>query len=65
MLDLPANATQLQPWSFISGETQLDCRPNAAGVPGIEEAIIKKLLAAMTNLSNHILANEASRELVK
>ncbi|EPS40449.1 hypothetical protein H072_5728 [Dactylellina haptotyla CBS 200.50] len=52
-------------WEFTSGETKLNGRVASLTAIGIDESLIQKVLTAMTNLSNHILANEASRELVK
>ncbi|KAK6346439.1 hypothetical protein TWF730_010761 [Orbilia blumenaviensis] len=55
----------LQNWDFASGETNPSGRITTCSIPGVDESLLQKLLVAMTNLSNHILANEASRELVK
>ncbi|KAJ6256105.1 hypothetical protein Dda_9197 [Drechslerella dactyloides] len=55
----------LQNWDFTSSETQLNGRLTTLTVPGIDDSLTQKLLTAMTNLSNHILANEASREIAK
>ncbi|KAF3308632.1 hypothetical protein TWF173_001088 [Orbilia oligospora] len=59
------NLLSLQTWDFASGETNPSGRITTYSIPGVDEALLQKVLISMTNLSNHILANEASRELVK
>ncbi|KAK6353200.1 hypothetical protein TWF696_005183 [Orbilia brochopaga] len=55
----------LQHWDFRSNETQLSGGLTTLTVPGIDDSLTQKFLTAVTNLSNHILANEASREIAK
>ncbi|KAF3940113.1 hypothetical protein ABW19_dt0207420 [Dactylella cylindrospora] len=65
---LPKNLSSLLSlvnWEFNAGETNQNGRLVLAYVDGIDEALIKRLVTSMTNLSNHILANEASRDLAK
>jgi len=52
-------------WSYTATETNKDGRPAALVHQDVDDPLVAKILTAITNLSNHILANEASKELAK